>query len=190
MAEWLRRWAESIEHLTVALASILGGLWVFFRFINERTLESALSIGIDASTLALDEKPLTFIEVTLSNLGKVRLQAKPADPSGNAYEDEVEKLKYSCGLSIKKLGATTDASNTLIDWFKDTNLDSLGEFNLLNEYEDPENNNIVDFWMEPGEIYYLGVPLRLPAGTYLAKVTFVGSRSDKEFWSRIAIVEV
>jgi hypothetical protein len=192
MAEWLHTWAETIEHLTVALASVIGGLWVLFRFFNERTLESALTIDIDASTVALDGKALTFIDVKLSNVGKVRLQAKPVDPSKNAYDDPVEKLKYSCSLRLKKLDSDTSEPDALIDWFsyKNFSVTQLGEINLLNEFEDPENNNVVDFWMEPGEIYHLGVPLNLCPAVYLAKVTFVGARSDKEFWSRITIVQV
>ena len=192
MAEWLHTWAETIEHITVALASVIGGLWVLFRFFNERTLESALTIDIDASTVALDGKALTFIDVKLSNVGKVRLQAKPADPSKNAYEDPVEKLKYSCSLRLKRLDSGASAPDTLIDWFNDENfaITQLGEINLLNEYENPKNRNIVDFWMEPGEIYHLGVSLNLSPAVYLAKITFVGARSDKEFWSRIAIVQV
>ncbi|HYM75863.1 MAG TPA: hypothetical protein VE377_07780 [Candidatus Dormibacteraeota bacterium] len=192
MIEWLRTWAETIEHVTVALASIIGGVWVLFRFFNERTLESALTIDIDASLTPVDGKLLTFVDVKLSNVGKVRLQAKPADPSENAYDDKVETLKYSCSLRLKKLLSLADASDAVIDWFKDKNVadSSLGEINLLNEYEDPENHYKVDFWMEPGEVYHLGVPLVLSPAVYLAKVTFVGDRCDKEFWSRIVVVRV
>jgi hypothetical protein len=76
IAEWLRCWSETIEHVTVAAASVIGGVWILFRFFNERTLESALTIGVDASTIPFEGAPLTFIDVTLTNVGKVRIQGK------------------------------------------------------------------------------------------------------------------
>ena len=192
MFEWLRCWAETIEHVIVALASLIGGLWVFFRFVNERAYESALTIGIDSSTITVDGAPLTYLDVTLTNVGKVKLQAKPVDRFTTAYEDKVEKLQYSCGLSIRKPLSDVTKTGDLIDWFEHTRFEpsKFLEFNLLNEYGDPEDNNRVDFWMEPGEQYHLGMPLRLDAGIYLAKVTFIGARSDKEFWSRIVAFQV
>jgi hypothetical protein len=192
IAEWFRCWSETIEHVTVAAASVIGGVWVLFRFLNERTLESALTIGVDTSTIAFDGTPLTFVDVTLTNVGKVRLQAKPVDRSTAAYDDGVEKLQHSCDLSIRKLLSDAKVADNPIDWFNAKSFDSSKslELNLLNEYEDPRNNNRVDFWMEPGEEYHLGVSLRLDAGVYLAKVTFIGARSDDEFWSRIVMVEL
>lgn len=64
-------------------------------------------------------------------------------------------------------------------------VEGLKEVNLLSNYEDPQHNNQVDFWMEPGETYYLGTPLVLPAGMYLAKVTVVGSDDDGDYWTRV-----
>lgn len=191
-AEWLRCWAETIEHTTVALASLIGGAWVLFRFINERALESALTIGVEASTISFDGTPLTFVDVTLTNVGKVRLQAKPVNQETTAYKDEkgVEIVQYSCDLGIKKLLSGVYQTGDLIDWFKKEGFGPPLEFTLLNEYEDPDKDNRVDFWMEPAEEYHLGMPLRLDTGIYLVKVTFIGARSDKEFWSRIVMVQV
>ena len=199
--EAVRTWAETIEHIVVAIASIVAGLWALLRLVRERGFDSALTIDVESSTIPAEPHPYTFLDVTLTNVGKVELQAKPVRHGSTAYEDKpgqpisngnlivYEKLIYPCSLMLKKL--TRKVHHHRIDWFDQTNFDpdSPGEMNLLPEYDDP-NTNIVDFWMEPGETYHLGVPLVLSPGTYLAKVTFVGARSDKEFWSRLAIVSV
>jgi hypothetical protein len=191
-AETAKDWTEPFEQLVVGLASIVGGAWVLLRLYRERAFDSALTIDIHSSTLPAGGPPLTFVEVTLTNVGKVKLQAKPARSDHGAYDDGVEKLRYGCGLKLKKLDAAALGGEAWIDWFDNRRFTSpqLGEINLLSEYEDPKRGNRADFWMEPGEVYHLGAPVALPGGVYLAKVTFVGARADSEFWSRIAVISV
>ncbi len=185
-------WAEPFEHIVLGFASLVGGAWIILRLVRERKWDSALAIDIKSSFVP-DKRLLTFIEVRLRNKGKVQLRAKVyRSEEGLAFGDGVENLKHSCSLRVKKLISPLASGDSWIDWFDNKNFDSpqLDEINLLNEYEDPKQNNRTDFWMEPGEVYKLGVPLTLNPGIYLAKVTFVGNRSDSEFWSRIALVKV
>jgi hypothetical protein len=54
---------------------------------------------------------------------------------------------------------------------------------VLEEYCD-EAKHMTDFWLEPGESYHIGSPLLLSPGSYLAKATFVGKKTD-DYWSRV-----
>jgi hypothetical protein len=184
---------EDFEHIVVGLASIVGGLWIVLRLIRERKWDSALGIDIKNSSIPVGNQTLTFIEVRLRNRGKVQLRAKAArTEDGFAFDDGVEKLRYSCSLRLKGVSGLAPDQAAWIDWFSDKRLTNAqtGEINLLNEYEDPKQDNRTEFWMEPGETYKLGVPLQLSDGAYLVKVTFVGDRGDDEFWSRIAVIRV
>jgi hypothetical protein len=129
-----------------------------------------------------------FIGVALHNVGKTRIQAKTKrDSSGNAYSDKAEKLKHACTLQVKSV-LVVGKTGASLDWFDSDSLKfvlGLEELNLLSEYEVPERSNAIEFWMEPGEAYNLGKPVVLGAGIYLAKVTFIGSRNDEDFWTRI-----
>jgi hypothetical protein len=154
---------------------------------SRERLGSALEIDLHSTFKTLGTQQLfAFIEVQLTNKGKVKLGAKNRQ-SSPAYSDKVEQLRYSGSLKLKKIKAHA-ASAKWIDWFNDSSFeDASDEINLLHEYENPEQGT--DFWMEPGEVYTLGVPLTLTPGIYLAKVTFIGSRSNEEFWSRVMMID-
>jgi hypothetical protein len=199
MIEWIKivvvnapHWAEPFEHIVLGVASVIGGLWVLLRLIQERLWDSALDINIRSSMVSTETHPLTFLEVKLINRGKVQLRAKVRRTRGLAFEDKAEQIKYTCSLKLKRLRPPIVSTNAWIDWFDDKNFETMQylEIDLLNEYGDPNRNDRTDFWMEPGEVYKLGVPLALCSGIYLAKVTFIGERSDSEFWSRIKMIDV
>jgi hypothetical protein len=199
MIEWIKTvfvnapsWSEPFEHIVLGVASIIGGLWVLLRLIQERLWDSALDIDIRSSMIPTETHPLSFLEVKLTNKGKVQLRAKVRRTRGLAFEDEAEQIKYSCSLKLKKLRPCIVNADAWINWFDDKNFEAMQfvEIDLLNEYEDPNRDNRTDFWMEPGEVYKLGVPLALTSGIYLAKVTFIGKRSDSEFWSRIKVIDI
>jgi hypothetical protein len=59
----------------------------------------------------------------------------------------------------------------------------------LDEYILTDKNNVVEFWLEPGETVHLPAPLLLSSGYYLLKVSFYGPRHS-DFWSHIAYVHV
>lgn len=188
LMSWLT--LKNIQSLVLIAATIVGGLWALLRLCKERGWESALEIDLQSIFKTLRAgKIFIFLEVQLTNKGKVKLGAKNIRPSETAYSDEIEKIRYSCSLKLKKLKEPAGDAKYWIDWFNNSNLEDVGdEINLLSEYEDPVEGT--DFWMEPGEVYKLGAPLMLAPGLYLAKVTFIGSRSDGEFWSRIMVIDV
>jgi hypothetical protein len=194
MTDWLydflHKWGEPIEHLTVAAASFTAGIWVLFRFWRERTDEPALGITMTVRSDRLGSSNLVVATVTLENKGRTRIQAKfLANAGGYIFDDGEERLRHGGSLRVRKLKEPSASSFGVIDWFAPgffEEVPGLGsEINLLTEYVDPRKGNRVDFWMEPGESYDLGVPLTLPKGQYLAKVTFIGSASDSDFWSHL-----
>ena len=48
IAEWLRCWSETIEHVTVAAASVIGGVWSYsvssMNALSSQPLRSALTL--------------------------------------------------------------------------------------------------------------------------------------------------
>jgi hypothetical protein len=191
---WLKTNQEAIaaaHDVIVGLAALVGGLWVILRLKRERTDEDALSIEVSSTTSPYGSEFSVFFDIRLHNVGKTKIQAKPSRAKAEyAYDDSVEKLLYSGSLQLQRVVITAvPAGGRVLDWFdKSGRLEAvpdLPEMNLLSCYEDPNNDNRVDFWMEPGEIYSVGASVILPAGLYLAKITFIASRSDRNFWTRM-----
>jgi hypothetical protein len=190
VTEWKER-TDIISNVVVTLAALAGGLWAVFRFWRERTDEAALDLTVSHRSSPLGKNHLVAITLELANKGKTRIQAKTKRTETDfAFDDTVEKLHHPCSLQIGKFKTPDQSSPVRIDWFEAgqvvENVPGLQpEINLLSEYEDPENNNIIDFWLEPGETYRLEAPLILPEGLYLGKVTFVGAGGDSNFWSQV-----
>jgi len=175
--------------IVVTLAAIAGGAWALLRVKRERADESALDIDVSVRCDEAPgrERPVVFVEVKVQNVGKTKIQAKPTrDANGAVYSDAAETIRYSGSLEVRSI-VDIGAENRCLDWYDGkavAPIAGVSEINLLSEYEIPEENNAVDFWMEPGETYALGRAIVLPAGLYLAKVTFVGERAG-DFWARI-----
>ena len=177
----------------VSVAAVIGGLWALRRYLIERTDEEAVVIEINSNCTLYGSDYLVLVDVILTNKGHTKVQAKYKRNEGWAYDDGVEKLRHSGSLQIKAIRGWASRNDRHLDWFKSPLLepvDRLPEVNLLTEYEDPLQNNRIDFWMEPDETYHLGIPLVLSAGLYLAKVTFVASGGDDNFWSRVFCIQV
>jgi len=175
-----------VKELVVTLAAVIGGAWVLLRLFKERTDEAALDIVVTVTSRPYDTTTwLAFFDVVLTNKGKTKVQAKASVPGQIAFDDQVERLNTSCTLQVKRVRPGLGAPQQWIDWFDSPLLEHMADVNLLSEYEDPQNRNRVDFWMEPGEAYHLGTPLILTEGLYLGKITFIGSRGNDNFWSRI-----
>ena len=182
--------ADVVDHYVVSLAALVGGLWVLIRLRRERTDEAALDMTVSQQSCPFKNGHLVTIKVQLTNRGKTSMQAKTKPkPDDLAYSDRDEKLAHSCSLQIKTFETKEACPVSHIDWFKGPYLTEVAglqeQINLLTEYEDPRNNDAVDFWMEPGETYCLTVPVMLPAGVYMGKVTFIGAKSDFDFWSQV-----
>ena len=184
---------DIIAAAIVSVAAIIGGLWALRRYLIERTDEEAVVIEINSNCTLYGSDYLVLVDVILTNKGHTKVQAKYKRNKGWAYDDGVEKLRHSGSLQIKAIRDWASLNDRHLDWFKSPLLepvDRLPEVNLLTEYEDPLQNNRIDFWMEPDETYHLGIPLVLSAGLYLAKVTFVASGGDDNFWSRVFCIQV
>ena len=184
---------DIIAAVIVSVAAVIGGLWALHRYLIERTDEEAVDIEINSNCTVYGSDYLVLVDVILTNKGHTKVQAKYERNEGWAYDDGVEKLRHCGSLQIKAIRAWKSRNDRHLDWFKSPLLepvDGLPEVNLLTEYEDPLQNNRIDFWMEPDETYHLGIPLVLSAGLYLAKVTFVASGGDDNFWSRIFCIQV
>jgi hypothetical protein len=189
-------WWTAAKDIGVAVASLIGGAWVLFRFVGERRLQAALDIGIEYAAQPLTTlhrgSYIVHFDVTLTNPGRTRLRAKWSRCRGLAFDDLEEKHRHSCSLQIKEISIPGCVGATEINWFTGPHLrdTELSEMNLLTEYEDPKRCNRVDFWMEPQERYHLGRTVILPAGHYLAKVTFIGSRGRDNFWSQVQYIPI
>jgi hypothetical protein len=128
-----------------------------------------------------------FVSVQLRNVGKTKIQAKNAS-TGFVYDDGAEKLRHSCSLQLRRVKPWVAGSKRRRDWFASPCLEAaegLQEVNLLSDYEDPQQNNAIDFWMEPGETYCPGDTGCSAGRVYLAKATVVGSDNDEDYWTRV-----
>ena len=186
LGSWKDR-AGVVNDVVVSLAAVAGGLWALLRFKRERSDESALDmeVAIRSDRTSTVGNLAVFVETKLRNVGKTKLQAKPITKGSVAYSDSAEKIAYSGSLQVRLVSVS--AAGTCLDWYDDSALRpirGLHEINLLSEYDIPERNDLLDFWMEPGETYTLGRTIMLPPGLYLAKVTFIGAL-DGDFWTRL-----
>lgn len=184
---------DIISGVIVMLAAIIGGLWALRRYWIERTDEAAIELGVDYTCAPLGQEHLVVLDVTISNKGHTRIQAKfEKTPTGYAFDDTVEQLRHSGSLQFRSVSPSSPPGH--LDWFEARHLlqpvSGVDEINLLTEYEDPTKGNQVDFWMEPGEVYHLEAAVVLSTGLYLAKVAFVGARGDDNFWSRLHFIQV
>ena len=167
--------------------SILVGLWELYKFIRSRTFASRLKIEVGSTATPLGERYLVFVDVQLTNFGRGKIQARPLDASQVAYEDAVETVRYSGSLQVRQIEAGSIDANGYVDWFRSAAvkpLDGVPEINLLDEYTLPDENDRVEFWLEPDEVVNLGAPIVLSPGHYLLKVSFYGPESD-DFWHKL-----
>lgn len=187
----LKTKSEILQHVGVAAAALMGGLWASYRFLIQRGYETALQIDFDLSYCAhRNGSHLVFADATLSNKGQTRINAKPKnyvrDEALPTYTDAAEVLYHSCALQLKRIDQHI-ASNAVLDWFESAYLQQVDgipkQINLLYEYE-VSKNGAIDFWIEPNESYHCSIPLLLTDGDYVAKVYFIGNRGGFEFWSR------
>jgi len=180
--------AEAIQNWTAAVALFVGGGWALYRFGVRRESETALSIDLTYASAAYSALHLVSFDVVVANKGAVRLGAKRKQ--GTAYEDDVEVLANSVDLLLRRIPSDLPVDSQ-VGWFVAPNTRSPQpedlEFDLAAEYA---IRSETDFWMEPGESYHVGACVILEEGAYLAMVTFVGDRSDAEFWRRVFLIQV
>jgi hypothetical protein len=187
VVELLDKGTSILDHVVVTLAAFCGGFWVLLRLKRERTDEAALNIVLSNTSSAMGSLNLVLFTVELANKGKTKIDAKTErDKDHWIFNDGPEKLPHACSLQIRQLNQAVTTPPVSLDWFESGPWVDMPLYrnqmaiNVLLEYEAPETNE-VEFWMEPGETYHLGVPVLLPAGTYFAKLTFVGADQEKDW---------
>lgn len=193
--QWLQA-LQAIQAVVTTLGIVAAAAWALYRFGARREGESALAIDLELTVRPYrDDRSLVFFDVELANTGAVRLAAKRRkDP---AFSDLIrdgeiwgEEIRFSGDLMLSRVPDAL-AHGHAWRWYRQPRSDAavdILEFDLLEEYDDGDGRSA--FWMEPGEVYRLGVPIVLRAGIYVAKVTFIGQRSDQEFWRRLFLVQV
>jgi hypothetical protein len=183
-------WVEVIKQIPPL--AIAGGLWGLYFYVRGRTFQKKLSLKVTAKSEPLGGNRFVFVEVELTNLGKGKLEARRVRPDDYVYKDEIEQLKYSCSLQIKRVKANALTDETFIDWYKTEALEPVPniptEIDLLDDYRVPAEEWQTRFWLEPGDTAHLSAPLILSAGQYLLKVSFYGTNAAKDFWSRLLFV--
>jgi hypothetical protein len=196
------------QKLLGCTALLLGAGWALTHFVLKRTNEAALKIDMTTPRIIIDKGRVLFVsDVVLENIGGVRIGAQPRRYQQKnllpAYQHQpYEILDFSVSMLIQPLPKTGYAQTAIkdlgkqsgtLDWFaefdsklKPKNL--VAEINLIDSYEVDDDK--VNFWMEPSEIYHLPVTLEMEPGNYWAMVTFIGARGEFEFWRRFFVIQV
>lgn len=181
---WLDRLLSGISF--TAVAGILGKLYLHLR---GRVFEKKLSIDVSASVHRAGHRRSVFFEVKLTNAGRVKVQAFAGGPGVYAYQDSSEALRYSCSLQLRRVDSEKLGEAAIIDWYDEVTVKRVDgiepELNLLDEYLLPLHGNVTAFWLEPGDTAYLTAVVVLPAGFYLAKIAFYGTKLDEDYWHRL-----
>ena len=171
-------------------AVVYGVYWARQRFWLQRSDKAAVEIDVDLTISPHSGESLVFFDCVIANKGRVVVTASPREPAWPS--DGAELLQYGGSLLVR--GFTGTATGRYVDWFGVGSalepVSGLGEVNLLGAYTDPRKTNADSFWLEPGEKQHCGASVLLPAGVYVAKVTFVGTRGWDEFWTRMVQFEV
>ena len=179
--------AEVVEHAITSFALLIGGAWTLYQFVLKRAFESALRIDVTVATATHGPHHVVHLTVGFENAGHRRLFVVP--DTVDSFDDSV---RFPADLEIRQITATRPQ---LIDWWHPTGGWAVvagvpNHISLLDEYQLGEDGP-VDFFMEPGETCRTTKSVVLPNGSYLAKVVFVGTRTDSsEYWSRIVAFNV
>lgn len=113
MAAW--EWIIGVFKNISAIAVVTGGMWVLFNYIRGRTFSSRLQIDIKTNSESFESRRLLFIDVTLTNTGNGKLQARPIGPNDYVYRDEHEEIRYACGLQIRRIESVNISGETYLD---------------------------------------------------------------------------
>jgi hypothetical protein len=175
------------KDLLTAIAILVGGIWTFYQFALRKAFESALLIDVEPKTLA---PGVSSVRVRLENKGNRRITAPP-ELSPEQIRDYEDSVEFPADLQLRRVGA--GKLDSFIGWWGRTSdgstATSPAHVSLLYEYT--RSDGKVDFFMEPGEVYYFECAYRLTPGLYAVKVVFVGKRATAaEFWSRISFFHV
>lgn len=172
------------EHAAKVIAILAGGLWVLYQFALRRAFESTLVINVSVHSVPYgNDRYRAFVQVELANTANRRIYAAKRLSDAEKVEYE-QSVTYPCDLQIRRVG-DSNATYVYDDWWGSAKEhDGAYHISVLAEYS--LGDETIDFFMEPGEKYFLGHLFDMPSGHYVAKVVFVGSRAGAaEYWSRI-----
>jgi hypothetical protein len=189
--------AQSLYHLTIAIATVIAGFWIYHLFISERASNAHLFMDIkptiSTNEPSLGDRRLVFLDVFLNNTGRRKIVAEQVSSNTVAYSDPGETIQYSCGIQVRSISTPLIQTNQDIDWFNNTNLLMCPsglpqEIDLLGECELADGTP--DFWIEPTDQCHIGHTLVLMKGDYLIKLHFIGTDPAEQFWSRVFYIRV
>jgi hypothetical protein len=184
--------AQIIESLATTLGIIVAGLWAFFTFKKKREVETAISLDlVTYSQEYNNDHYIVVFEAIIRNRCHTKLKARYNCSSEFPFDFKDgtgEKYKSAFDLKIVPFPQNIKAGS-VIYWYHYAN-EPILEIDLLQLYRNfPKIPSFACFWMEPDEEHKFGIPVILPAGLYMAKLTFLGE-DEIDFWSRIFLVKV
>jgi hypothetical protein len=104
---------DIVGTLVTALAVIIGGLWVYFKFAKGRTFRPRIQVDLAGEWLLIDQRTLIQLRVTVKNIGGTKVQL----------------VQRGTGLRVSRLHSTPAASPPApVQW------ESLRVFPLLTEH--------------------------------------------------------
>jgi len=189
------RHSEALKNVATVVGLIVGGWWTYRLFIKRREDETALGIDLACTSHPYHgQTHLLFVEVVLTNKGKVRLTATDRSPAWSHQSGSGRReVKHAVDLELRRIPDRLPHGSIIDTWSPGGTAGPTApagiEANLATGYVKADSDD-TDFWMEPNEKYALGVPIVLGEGLYLATVTFVGRRPDYEFWRRSVVIRV
>jgi len=205
---FLEKWADPIKNSVEAIVVGVGGAWAFWLFCLRRERETALEIDLDYQSFSYrkeDGSYFVFFDVKFTNKGKVRVTAKrDIEPAYQDFGDRdeeksqpVDRLESSGYLILRAIPPALGPGER-IEWFKDSPTDTSPRpgdicadlMDLYEVYDQQDREFATDYWIEPGETSHTAASLVLKPGLYHAMATFVGARSDGEFWRRVFPIEI
>jgi hypothetical protein len=68
---------QGVVNLVQAVALLVGGIWVYFKFINSRTFARRAALDLDASLVTIDAQQVIRVEVVLRNTGLSYIPLRP-----------------------------------------------------------------------------------------------------------------
>jgi hypothetical protein len=68
---------QAIASVAQALAIVVGGAWVYFKFLRGRTFARRAELDLEATLAVVSDKPLIKAKASLRNTGLSRLPLKP-----------------------------------------------------------------------------------------------------------------
>ena len=207
--DWPKTFAGAND-VAQMFALVIGGVWALNRFIATRASRTFLELSASAKVVGgTDENLLVQIVIRLKNIGTSRIDARRGSPGTLLYDDTWDRCQHAGTLKIRAV--PSGQAPALFDWYglQPFNatltlaslrnspeqavaiVGTLEQINYLADFQNPENGfTNTDFWLEPGEVYELTVPLWLPSGNYAVKTYFLGSEThhlEEEYWSHTAL---